>query len=288
MNYFALMSEAIDYIEDNLNRNISVEELANRYHISKYYFIRIFKALTNQTVKEYVNKRRLTEAAKALQNKDKRVIDVAFEYGYESHEVFTRSFKKLFSMTPNSCRKDQTVFTAFPKMEIVERDLINKNKDLIVEFKIWHRQALVITGQSMGYNPADQTSIDKLKPFASAFFNRYNKIEKINRFYNAALSDTEKDQYSFFAGYEKTECRHDEALEKLVLPESDYAVFLYRRELGDIHTTVMKDICRSIMTAQMTLNKIGIDFVVVFEEDYFATNQYAICVPILLDSFDRF
>lgn len=280
MNYFTLMNEAIEYIENNLNRNVTVEELSNRYYISKYYFIRIFKALTNQTVKEYISKRRLTEAAKALQNHDRRVLDVAFDYGFESHEVFTRNFRKSFLVTPSEYRKNGTKVDMYEKAEIVERDFKNTNKDLVVDFKIIHQQALSIVGKNTTYNPVVQASIDGLTPFVEGFLADYNKDGRIDRLYNLASSDSEKESYGFFVGFEALDSNSFSELESITLPESDYAVFLYNRELGEIHTTVMKDICKSIMVSEVTLKKMGIDFIVVFEKDYFVTNQYAIYVPV--------
>lgn len=280
MDYVALMNETIEYIENNLNRNVTVEELSKRYYISKYYFIRIFKALINQTVKEYIDKRRLTETAKALLNNHKKVLDIAFDYGFESHEVFTRNFKKFFSITPSEYRKTGTKVFMYEKTKIVERDFKNMNKDLVVDFKIIHYPALSIAGKKTIYNPTEQTSIDKLTPFVKDFLFNYNKDGRIDRLYNLATCDLDKDSYGFFVGFEALSSESCSELESITLPESDYAVFIYNRQLGEIHTTVMKDICRSIMVSQITFNKMGIDFVVVFEKDYFVTNQYAIYVPI--------
>ena len=92
MNYFRMINETIEFIEDNLNRNIAVDELAKCNYISKFYFTRIFKALTEKNIKEYIDGRKMSEAAKRLKMSSGRIIDVALDYGFESHETFTRKF----------------------------------------------------------------------------------------------------------------------------------------------------------------------------------------------------
>ena len=54
MNYIEIVNDAIQYIESNLHRNLSLEELVSRYYISPTYFHRIFRAVTNHTVKSYI------------------------------------------------------------------------------------------------------------------------------------------------------------------------------------------------------------------------------------------
>jgi len=66
MNYIEMVNDAIQYIESNLYRKLSLEELASRYYISPMHFYRIFRAATNQTVKSYILARKLSAAAIAL------------------------------------------------------------------------------------------------------------------------------------------------------------------------------------------------------------------------------
>ncbi|UYO99245.1 helix-turn-helix transcriptional regulator [Oceanotoga sp. DSM 15011] len=70
-----------------------------------YHFHRIFNELTGETLKSYIRKRRLTEASKDLLNCNNSIIDIAFDYGFESQESFTRAFKKVFKVTPGKYRK---------------------------------------------------------------------------------------------------------------------------------------------------------------------------------------
>jgi len=280
MNYIQLVNDAIDYIEKNLNQNISVEDISNRFFISKYYFVRIFKALTNYTVKEYIEKRRMTEAAKKLIKSQRKVIDIAFEFGYGSHEVFTRKFKKFFSLTPREAKERSLNISGYERIKIVERDFVNLKSDLIVNFELIHKNEFKIYGKNMWFNSNNSFSIYKLTPFVEEFVSEYIDNSNISRMYNAVTSEKGVEEYGYFVGYHQQESIKSKEQLELTIPESDYAVFKYKADLAQIHKTVMNDICRTIMISEFILNKIGIEFFLVFEEDFLETNEYDIYVPV--------
>ena len=77
------IQNAIQYIEDNLTEEISIDEIAAKAYVSPFYFQKIFNILCGFTVGEYIRNRRLTLAAEELSGADVKVIDIAIKYGYE-------------------------------------------------------------------------------------------------------------------------------------------------------------------------------------------------------------
>lgn len=94
MHAWEAIQKAIDYIEDNLSQKITPENLATIAGLSPFYFQRLFTRLVNRPVSEYIKMRRLARSCEMLQNKDKRILDVALEYGFNSHESFTKAFRQ--------------------------------------------------------------------------------------------------------------------------------------------------------------------------------------------------
>lgn len=78
---------------------------------SLFWFHRIFSAMTGDTLKEYIRKRRMTRAARALAETDRRVIEIALDAGFGSQEAFTRAFKEHFLVTPARFRKNGLWYT---------------------------------------------------------------------------------------------------------------------------------------------------------------------------------
>jgi AraC family transcriptional regulator len=74
------------------------------------------------------------EAAKEMIYTEQRIIDIALNYRFHSHEFFTRSFTKRFGMSPAKYKKNGRLVNLYEKPGIIEREFKNVNKDVIVAF----------------------------------------------------------------------------------------------------------------------------------------------------------
>lgn len=108
------LNQVIDYIEKNLSADITLEEISRYAGVSDYHFRKIFYYLSGLTLNEYIKNRKLSEANKDLLNNE-RVTDVAFKYGYESMDGFTRAFKSWSGFLPSEVAKTG-VSKSFPKL----------------------------------------------------------------------------------------------------------------------------------------------------------------------------
>ena len=97
------MNRILDYIEEHLEEKLTSGQLADIAGYSEYHFLQLFKAHTGETVMEYVCRRRLFRAMDELAS-GSRIIDVAFQYGFESHSAFSRAFKREFGFSPSLLR----------------------------------------------------------------------------------------------------------------------------------------------------------------------------------------
>lgn len=102
-----------DFIEENLNAPITLYMLSKAAGYSPWHTSRIFKELTGKTPFEYIRYLRLSKAAAVLKNKKVKVIDVAFDFVFDSHEGFTRAFSKQFGVTPHKYAKDAPPINLF-------------------------------------------------------------------------------------------------------------------------------------------------------------------------------
>lgn len=104
MNWTEGIQQAINYIEDNLDKELDINDIAAQAACSAFYFQKIFGIMCEMTVGEYIRSRRLTLAGSELSNTDIKVIDLALKYGYESPESFTRAFTRFHGITPTKAR----------------------------------------------------------------------------------------------------------------------------------------------------------------------------------------
>ena len=94
-----------DCIEEHITEPITLRMLANSASYSPWHAERVFKELTGQTPFEYLRAVRLSRAAARLRGSDAKIIDVAFDFVFGSHEGFTRAFSRHFGMAPQEYRK---------------------------------------------------------------------------------------------------------------------------------------------------------------------------------------
>ena len=116
MDSLKRMNDALNYIEENLDNEINLKEVARLALCSEYHFQRMFSFLSGISLSEYIRRRRLTVAAFELNNSNIRIIDLAVKYGYSSPDSFTRAFQGLHGITPSEARHSGQSLKAYPRM----------------------------------------------------------------------------------------------------------------------------------------------------------------------------
>lgn len=116
MNNLELLSNALDYIENNIDEKITAENVADACFCSKSYLQKLFRYVNGYSIKEYVIKRRITKAAKDLVcNPAESILDIAFKYCYNSPEAFTRAFEQVWRCKPSVFRKEARFTDLYPR-----------------------------------------------------------------------------------------------------------------------------------------------------------------------------
>ena len=104
-----------DYIEKNICKPITLHDLAICAGYSPFHCSRVFKELTGKSPFDYIRSVRLTHAALRLRDEKVKILDVALDFVFDSHEGFTRAFSKEFGLTPNKYhRNPQPIYLFMP------------------------------------------------------------------------------------------------------------------------------------------------------------------------------
>ena len=136
------LNQVVEYIEDHLTDDLSLDVIAEFAGVSDYHFRKVFFYLSGLTLSEYVKNRRLSEATLDLLNGEK-VTDVAFKYGYQSLDGFTRAYKKWSGYLPSEAIK-KGLGKSFPKLSFV----ISVKGGVNMEFRIEEKPAFNLVGVS--------------------------------------------------------------------------------------------------------------------------------------------
>lgn len=145
MHAWEEIQKTIDYIEEHIDEEISIESLARMASLSQFYYQRLFHRLVSQPVREYIKLRRLAKAKDALLQTQDRIVDIALRFGFTSHEHFSRTFKDEFGVSPSEFLKHPQRMNHRTKPELLlSYALIDEGVPLITDHIIIeiHRRQL--------------------------------------------------------------------------------------------------------------------------------------------------
>ena len=114
MEWLTSIRGAVAYMEDHLTDDVSLDDVARVVHLSPFFLQRGFSLMTGYGVGEYLRNRRLCQAALDLQGTGEKVIDIAFRYGYETPESFTKAFTRFHGATPTQVREGAAMRSFLP------------------------------------------------------------------------------------------------------------------------------------------------------------------------------
>ena len=109
MSYKERVDRVIDFIGKHLDQELELDELCRVACFSKYHFHRLFTVYTGIPLMGYIKWLRLKRAAHQLiVHKEERIINIALDAGFESHESFTRAFKQACNLNPSEFRAESS------------------------------------------------------------------------------------------------------------------------------------------------------------------------------------
>lgn len=140
MDWLTGIQNAINYVENHLTEDIDYDKVSKEAVCSSFYFQRIFGILCGVSLGEYIRNRRMTLAGEELTSSDKKIIDIALKYGYESPESFTRAFLRFHGITPSEARKNDSSLKSFSRLSVK----IILSGGSVMNYKIIEKEAFEI------------------------------------------------------------------------------------------------------------------------------------------------
>lgn len=174
MDYLDKVQKSLKYIGDNLTNSITLDDLSRQAYFSSYYYHRLFQSVVGEPLMEYVRRKRLLSAADDLLYTDNNITYIAFKYQFNSQDVFSRAFKRLFGVTPNEYRK------------------LNKNK---FSFKTNNNTMEVNVMLEFNIGPKIQCTINE-KRECLELLNSLLEFSTIQRSYGLLRLEAEIDKFS--------------------------------------------------------------------------------------------
>ena len=226
MKWIKRLEECVDYIENNLKGEIDMSTLSRISCLSRLYFPRLFEAVTDIPLSEYIRRRRMTLAARELTEGRKKVIDIAYDYGYSTPESFSRAFKSVHGVSPSHVKAGNPKVKSYPKLTFT----ISIRGDAAMDYKIIEKSAFDVLGLSLRTTDTDGKNLKEIPEFwakicsdgSSEALSRLSSDEGI--MYGICF-DLESDGYFKYAAAVPYAGGEKENFEVVNIPAAKWAVF---------------------------------------------------------------
>ena len=230
MDYEVCIQRTLDYIEENLHERITLEGLAELACFSPFHYHRVFQFLVGESVMEYVRKRRLTHAALRLLQSEDKVVDIAFDLGFQYHESFNRAFKKYYGRSPREYRSANV-----HPISLHQRAYLNMNRytgGMNMDMKLIKKPAFHIMGYDLKTRNTNGENNREIPKFWQHYIQNNLGAQIPNPLHqNQELGlctdyNTTTGEFVYMIGMEVAEeTQAPEGLSYRSFPEMEYAVF---------------------------------------------------------------
>lgn len=175
MNDFHLnhLNKVLDYIDQNLDDDLTLNKIASVGNYSIFHFHRLFRAYTTETLNEYITRKRIEKISSILiRNKSVKIAEITYSYGFSSNSSLTKTFKKLYEISP----------TKFRKLSSTQYDKIIKSKNG-QKFEKFEEYICHINNLKNWINMNANVMVKEIEPINMVYLNHIGVQGMDNAFY---------------------------------------------------------------------------------------------------------
>ena len=230
----ATIDLVLEYIDKTLHEPLTLADIAEAAGLSPYHVSRLFTATMGESAMSYVRRRRLAMAAvRLVKEPQTRLIDLAFESGFDSQEAFTRAFRRTLGMTPGEIKRR----AGADHFEEEERmmTVLDLSDRLICEEGIRRRGAFRVAGPSGRFDQSSKAAIPALWDRLVPKLPLPGQVNGVT--YGVCWgSNPEEGSFNYMAAAEiAAGAAAPAGFEVLDIPEQSYLVFKQALDGGNLH-----------------------------------------------------
>jgi AraC family transcriptional regulator len=231
------LTAMVDWIEAHLDAPLTLAAIADQAGLSPYHFSRVFSARMGRSVMAHVRARRLIRAARRMvDDPDQKLVDLAFDCGFESQEAFTRAFVRIFGVSPGRFRKGFAVTPMegqYPMTAATHAAAVVQQPDLKT------MDAFTVAGPSRRFDQADKSDIPQLWTRLIGALPFEGQIPSWNTYGVVWGFDREEGSFAYMAGVGvEPDATPPEGFELKAIPAATYLVFRITLDGSAVHPQI--------------------------------------------------
>ncbi|MCR1838927.1 AraC family transcriptional regulator [Murimonas intestini] len=225
MEWTERLQTIIDYVEDHLQRKqepLNQQEVSELAECSFDFFQKVFSYMNGTSFSEYIRSRKLTLAGYDLKSTDKRVVEISYQYGYDSPTSFTKAFQKFHGMTPKEARSGNRKLRVVPKMQISVKQQYFWRLEQKPAFRLVGKSIRCANGEQSSKIPEFWSECQKAGTFSQLISTDTGNPKGLFGLYRYGESSSKDIEYSIMVA---ANGRLPEGCSEVRIPESTWAVF---------------------------------------------------------------
>lgn len=239
MSWIEKIISSINYIEQHIEDDLTVEDIANSIHLSPFYFQKGFSILCGISVSEYLRNRRLSLAGRDLKVNGEKVIDVAIKYGYDSPDSFAKAFTRFHGISPSQAKKGEGKLKQYLPLKIH----ISLKGGFEMEYKIVEKPSFTVIGCSKIIK--NEEGYAECPKFWNDHFSKGNG-KYISGMYGICIDGEAGGAFKYMIADDYVPAKNlPEKFETFVVPEGTWAIFPCRgampNSLQEVNTKIFTD-----------------------------------------------
>lgn len=280
MEHYELVENALVYIENNIEESLSLESVSNHFNISKYYFHRLFSAMTGYSFNNYLLSRRLNTSVNLIQNERLSLTEIAYRLNFGTPSSFTRAFKRQYGIAPSKLKENMAMINQSPIPIVVKKPIKNINGDLVTDFTLEEFNAIRICGIAFEVDLATENYKVKIQSHSKLL------LDNINQTIDGPC-------YVIYSNCQPTSTRfnvlfgipYDIQINKPYyftndIPSIFCAKFKYFGDILDIGDVLTTDFARFLKITKQEAEESNIELIQAFENVHKLDSSYHLYVPI--------
>lgn len=280
MDHHKIVEDALVHIENNLHQPLSLDSVANTFHMSKFYFHRLFAAMMNDSLNQYILTRRLNASLTYMQNKDFSLTDIAYQLCFGSQASFTRAFKRQYGVPPKLLRTaNHTSISPVPIPSVVKRNIKNINGDIVSDFTLTELESIKISGVAFEVDLAGDYK-QVIRSHAQKLLQHIDENVKGSCYVIYSNCMPNSTQFKVLFGIPQEFELEDPYFFVVNTPPLFCAKFTYKGDILDIGDVLKTDYARFLKISKQETDHSHIELIQVFEDIHNLEAAYHIYAPV--------
>lgn len=279
MNHQKIVEDALEHIENNLQQPLSVDSVANAFNLSKFYFHRLFSAMMNCSLSQYILTRRLNASLTLIQDANLSLTDIAYRLDFGTQASFTRAFKRQYGVPPKVLRTENKLPALEPVPIVVKRLVKNLNGDIVTDFSLMETEGIRLSGIAFEVDLAEDYRTE-IRSRAQLLFDHVDDTANGPCYVIYSNCQPDSTRFKVLFGIPR-EIQIDDPYFFIVdVPPLFCAKFKYAGDILDIGDVLKTDYARFLKISRQETGESHIELIQVFDDIRHLDSPYHVYAPI--------